>query len=203
VDRDAMFRSGIARLLENAGVSVAGEAESVEEATSRCAELDPDVVLIASRLRGTSGIEAIRRICEGAPRRRVLVIGSSSDSGSVEGALRAGAWGYLLKDDPQEEIVAGVRAALDGGLPISPRAAAKLLGHLRERDQGRVPAHGLTTRELSVLKLLAAGRSNSEIGAELSISGSTVSRHLSHVFEKLAVENRTQAAVEAIRRGVL
>src|SRR5262249_37385309 len=175
VDGDAMFRSGVRRLLDEGGLSVAGEAENASDVIALCRELSPDIVLMALRLRGTSGIEATRRICERTPERRVVLIGAATDAKMAEEALRAGARGFLLKDDPPEQILAALGAALDGGLPISPTAAAELLGHLREPHPDGRPRRGeLTERERSVLRLLAAGRSNSQIAVELSISDSTV-----------------------------
>src|SRR5262245_36692551 len=99
VDGDAMFRSGVRQLLDDGGLSVAGEAENADEAIARCRELSPDIVLMALRLRGTSGIETTRRICKGTPERRVVLIGAATDAKMAEEALRAGACGYLLKDD--------------------------------------------------------------------------------------------------------
>lgn len=198
-----MFRHGIGKLLEEAGFRVAGEAHSAEQAVARAVELTPDVVVMAVRLRGASGIEATRRIREAVAETRVLMLTNSIDSADTDGAIRAGACGYVLKDDSSEEIVAAVRAAAAGESPLSPRIAWSLLGHLRAEPANNGARPKLTARERHVLELLAAGRRNTQIAEDLSISVHTVKRHVSHLFAKLEVENRTQAAVEATRRGLL
>jgi DNA-binding NarL/FixJ family response regulator len=203
VDEDAMTRRGVRDMLEDVGISIAGEAHTAEEAIAKSAELYPEVVLMAVEMKGASGIETTRRICEAAPERRVLMLSNWDGSADARGALRAGACGYLLKDDSPQEIVAAVRAAAAGGMPLSPRVAAGLLGHLRDGPASGDALPRLTAREQSVLELLATGRRNSQIAEDLSISTSTVKRHVSHVFAKLGVENRTQAAVQATRRGLL
>jgi DNA-binding NarL/FixJ family response regulator len=203
VDEDAMFRHAIRDLLEEVGLRIAGEARSAGEAVAKAVELAPDVVLMAVRMRGSSGIEATKQIREAVPEARVLMLTNSFDSADTDGAIRAGAQGYVLKDDPPQEIVAAIRAAAAGESPLSPRIATNLLGHLRAEptDDGAKPE--LTAREREVLDLLAAGRRNTQIAEDLSISVHTVKRHVSRLFAKLEVENRTQAAAEATRRGLL
>jgi DNA-binding NarL/FixJ family response regulator len=203
VDEDAMFRHGIRELLEEVGFLIAGEARSAEEAVAQAVELAPDVVLMAVRLRGASGIEATRRIREAVPEARVLMLTNSIDSADSDGAIRAGACGYVLKDDSPQQIVAAIRAAAAGESPLSPRIVAGLLGHLRGEAVNDGAKPELTARERNVLELLVAGCRNTEIAEDLSISVYTVKRHVSHLFTKLEVENRTQAAVEATRRGLL
>ena len=204
VDEDAMIRRGVREILEDVGISIAGEAGTAEEGIAQAAGLAPDVVLVGDgALRGATGIETAKQIREATPERRVLMLGSSDGSAHADGALRAGACGYLLQDDSPEEIVAGVRAAAAGGLPLSPRVTGELLGHLRDGTGRGAGDPGLTAREQSVLELMATGRNNTQIADDLSISLSTVKRHVSNVFAKLGVENRTQAAVEATRRGLL
>jgi len=203
VDDDAMLRRGVAEMLEAVGIVIAGEASNAEDAIERSAELKPDVVPVTTEMRGDSGIEAARRICAGSPDSRVLMLSNSRDSANTDEALRAGACGYLLKDDSPGEIVAGIRAAVAGGWPLSPRVTAALLGPMLD---GRGNGHGgeeLSARERSVLELLVDGRRNSQISEDLSISVSTVKRHVTNVFAKLGVQNRTQAAVVATRRGLL
>lgn len=203
VDDDAMTRRGVRDMLEEVGISIVGEARTAGEAVAKAAELSPEVVVMAVEMKDASGIEATKRICEATPERRVLLLGRSGDSANAGGALRAGACGYLLKDDSPQEIVAGVRAAAVGGLPLSPRLTGELFGHLSDGRKGSGAGPRLTAREQSVLELLAAGRPNAQIADDLSISVSTVKRHVSNVFAKLGVENRTQAAVQATRRGLL
>jgi DNA-binding NarL/FixJ family response regulator len=203
VDGDAMFRHGIRGLLEEVGIRIAGEAHSAEEAVAQAVELAPDVVLMAVRLRGASGIEATRRIRAAVAEARVLILTNSIDSAHSDGAIRAGACGYVLKDDSPDEIVAAIRAAAAGESPLSPRVATGLLGRLRTEPENGGAKPELTARERTVLELLAAGRRNTQIAEDLAISIHTVKRHVSHLFEKLEVENRTQAAAEAMRRGLL
>ncbi len=203
VDEDAMFLHGIRSLLEEEGFGIAGEARNAEEAIAQSVESAPDVVLMAVRMRGASGIEATRRICETVADVRVLMLTNSIDSADVESAIRAGACGYVLKEDSSEEIVAAIRAAAAGGSPLSPQIAGGLIGHLRADSGSDGTTIHLTARQRSVLELLVAGRQNAEIATDLSISVNTVKRHVSHLFAKLEVENRTQAAVEATRRGLL
>jgi DNA-binding NarL/FixJ family response regulator len=203
VDDDAMLRRGLRELLEEAGVRIAAEARSAAEAVARAAELTPDVVVMAVKLRGGSGIEAARRIARTAKRPPVLMLSGPADSAEAARAIRAGACGYVLSDDPPEAIVAAVRATATGESPLSPRVATGLLGKLRSGSPGDGAKPELSARERNVLELLAAGRRNTQIAAQLGISVHTVKRHASHVFEKLGVENRTQAAMEAARRGLV
>jgi DNA-binding NarL/FixJ family response regulator len=203
VDEDAMTRRGVRDLLEADRISVVGETSAAEEVVAQAAELAPTVVLMGLGTRSASGVDATRRVCGALPRCRVLMLTGSSEPADVEGALRAGARGYLLKDDPPGEIVAGVRAAAAGGLPLSPRVAAGLVGHLLDGTGGAVGARALTARERSVLRLLSAGQPNPEIAENLSISVSTVKRHVTNVLAKLGAANRTQAAAEAARRGLI
>jgi DNA-binding NarL/FixJ family response regulator len=202
VDEDAMFRHGIRNLLEEVGFRIVGEAGSAGEAVAQAVELTPDVVVMAVRMRGASGIEATRRIRKAVPA-RVLMLTNSIDSADTDGAIRAGASGYVLKDDSPEEIAAAIRAAAAGESPLSSRIATGLLGHLRTEPANDGAKPELTTREREVLELLAAGRRNAQIAEDLAISIHTVKRHVSHLFEKLEVENRTQAAIEATQRGLL
>lgn len=198
-----MFRHGIRDLLEEVGIRIAGEARNAEEAVAQAVELTPDAIVMAVKLRGTSGVEATRRIREAVPGARVLMLANSFDSADIDGAIRAGAQGYVLKDDSPQGIVAAIRAAAAGESPLSPRIATGLLGHLRAEPANDGAKPELTARERNVLELLAAGRRNTEIAEDLSISVYTVKRHVSHLFAKLEVGNRTQAAVEATRRGLL
>lgn len=202
VDEDAILRRAVRGLLEGDGLRVVAEANSAEEGLDLAVELEPDVITMTVAVRGSSGIEATRLILEAVPATRVVILTNSGDAADAAAAIGAGACGYLLKDDPPEEIVAGIRIAADGASPISPRVAAELLGLLRF-ELGSSNGSELTSRERDVLGLLAEGHSNAEIAEQLSISVATVKRHLSHLLVKLRVSNRTQAAVEAVRRGLL
>jgi len=202
VDEDAILRRAVRGLLDGDGLRVVGEADSAEEGLALAIELEPDVITMAVAVRGSSGIEATRLILEAVPATRVVILTNSGDAADAAAAIGAGACGYLLKDDPPEEIMAGIRIAAGGASPLSPRIAAELLGILRS-ELGSSNGVELTSREREVLVLVAEGRSNAEIAERLSISVATVKRHLSHLLVKLRVSNRTQAAVEAVRHGLL
>jgi two-component system NarL family response regulator len=205
VDDHDLFREGLRELLQEAGIVVLGDAATAEEAIELVTELAPDVVLMDLGLSdGMSGIEATRRLSELAPTAEVLVLTISADGRDVMQAILAGASGYLLKDASVLEIVAGVTAAAIGGSAVSPPVAARLIEDVRERSRANPEHHpGLTPRELQVLRLVAHGRENTEIAAELVISLPTVKHHISSILEKLAVENRIQAAVYAVRAGLV
>lgn len=202
VDEEAIFRRAVRQILDEGGLTVVGEARNAAEAVSRAEELRPDVVGMAMLLRGSSGIEATREVLGVLPDTRVLILTKTTDAGAAAEAIRAGACGFLLKKDPSSEIVSGFRSAAEGNSPLSPRIAAKLLPLLRE-ELLEEDSPDLTSREEAVLRLLADGSSNTEIAAAMSISVYTVKRHVSHLLGKLGVKNRTQAAVEATRRGML
>lgn len=202
VDEDAILRRAVRGLLERDGLRVAGEAAGAEEGLSLAIERSPDVITMPVPLRGSPGGDGTRRILDALPEARVVILTHSVEAADAAAAIGAGACGYLLKDDPPEEIVAGIRAAADGASPLSPRIATELIGLLRlGLENATGPA--LTAREQEVLELLVDGRSNGEIAETLSVSVPTVKRHLSHLLVKLRADNRTQAAVEAVRRGLL
>jgi DNA-binding NarL/FixJ family response regulator len=203
LDEDAMLRRGIRELLEAAGMRAVGEAASAEEAIAQGLATTSTLVLVGARSRISTGLDAIRALRRQAAEARIVMLAGSADPADAEAAIRAGACGYLLKDDPPEEIVAAARAALAGGSPLSPRIVPGLLGRLALQQDGDGGRPELTARERSVLERLAAGRRNSEIAEDLSISVYTVKRHVSHLLAKLDAENRTQAAVAATRRGLL
>jgi DNA-binding NarL/FixJ family response regulator len=203
VDGHAVFRDALRELLEEDGCEVVAEAEGAEEGVSRARELDPDLVIMDVRLRGgVSGIEAARRLQAEAPEARTLMLSASDRFGDAEEAILAGACGYLLKNSPVEAIRAGVRAAMAGEAPLSPRIAAEFLRRFRDERALGAEENPLTEREEAVLRLMIDGRSNPEIAAELAISKQTVKNHVSSVLGKLGVENRTQAAAEAVRRDL-
>jgi len=170
-------------------------------------DLAPDVVVMDLNMPGISGVEATREIVAAAPRTRVVVLTISADDGDVVDAVMAGACGYLLKDSTIQQLVEGIRAAADGDSLISPQIAAKVLQILRAQSAGAGTAEAvraeLSDRELEVLKLIAIGKDNAEIAQELFISPKTVKNHISNILMKLQIENRIQAAVYAVRSGIV
>ena len=200
IDGHAVFRSGLAEQLEEQGIAVACECATVADGVRFVREQLPDVAVIELTLGGADAFGAIEELRACAPKTPVVVLTAADKPAGAERALVAGASGYLLKEATIEEIAAGIRAAAAGGTPVSPRIAAELLERYRRwRPQDRTE---MTERERAVLKLVCEGRSNPEIAAKLKISVQTVKEHVTRLIEKLGAENRTQVAVEAVRRGL-
>lgn len=205
VDDHELFRRGIIELLQERGVDVVGEAALGADAIRQASELGPGVVLMDLSMPGMSGIEATQRMTAAAPLARVLVLTMMTEDEYVMNALLAGACGYLLKDAPIDRIVEGIEAAAHGESVISPRIASRLVRRLREPPEIEPGLTGseLTPRELEVLELLARGLDNAEIAHALYLSQHTVKNHVSSILIKLQVENRIQAAVRAVRGGIV
>ncbi|MGO9900857.1 MAG: response regulator [Solirubrobacteraceae bacterium] len=205
VDDNDLFRGNLVALLEERGIRVVGEAALAVDAIRQARELHPDVVLMDLSMPGMSGIEATQRLAAAAPLVRVLVLTVFADDRHVLDALLAGACGYLLKEASIDQIVAGIKAAASGESMISPRIASRLVGRLREPEEANPGLSGaqLTPREYQVLEMLAGGMNNTEIAQALSLSQHTVKNHVSSILVKLQVENRIQAAVRAVRGGLL
>ncbi len=205
VDDHDLFRKGLCRLLDDEGMRVLTDECNGEDAVRRSAELQPQVVVMDVSMPGISGIEATRQILAASPSTAVLMLTVCDADDAVLGAVLAGACGYLLKDAKLQEIVRGIRAAAAGQSPIAARVAGSLLVQLR-RQRART-AHAeitpLSPREHDVLTLLVAGHDNSEIGRRLHLSAGTVKHHVSSTLGKLGVENRIQAAVLAVRLGLV
>jgi two-component system NarL family response regulator len=202
VDDHAVFRAGLRELLDLHGLDVVGEADDGDAALELVQETAPDVVVMDLDMPGVSGVEATRRISAAAPATRVIVLSASDEDNDVMEAILAGASGYLLKRVPVEELVAGISRAADGESTVSPAIAGKVLRRLRESTPAPSGASGLTDRELQVLRLIADGKDNSQIAAQLHISPKTVKNHISNILMKLQIENRIQAAVYAVRSGI-
>ena len=206
VDDHDVFRRGLVQLLTDAGVEVVGEASNGERGVKLCQELHPQVALMDLNMPGISGIEATREIVSSSPGVQVVMLTISEEDAAMIDALLAGAAGYLLKDATLEEIVSAVQAAARGDAVIPPRVAPEVLARLREREpaarSGGVRPD-LSDRELDVLRLLVDGKDNAAIASELYISPNTVKNHMAKIFTKLGVANRLQAAVQAVRLGIL
>jgi DNA-binding NarL/FixJ family response regulator len=205
IDDHELFRRGLVGLLEERGIEVVGEAALAAEGIRQASEIGSGVVLMDLTMPGMSGVEGTRRLTALAPLVHVLVLTVAADDQHVMDALLAGACGYLVKDSPVDQIVEGIRAAERGESMISPRIASHLVRRLREPkeiDSGLRRAE-LTPRELEVLELLARGLDNSKIARALFLSQHTVKNHVSSILIKLQVENRIQAAVRAVRGGLV
>jgi DNA-binding NarL/FixJ family response regulator len=187
--------------------SRAPASRSSDEAANGVAAIEvvektaPDVVAMDLNMPRLSGAEATRRLTERAPATQVLVLTVSAEAEDVTEAILAGAREYVLKDDPLDEILSGIRGVAAGESLISPRIASMLLGRIRERERDEL-AHApvpLSERELGVLRLVADGRSNQEVGEGLFVTPSTLRNHISSILMNLQVDNRVQAAVHAVR----
>ena len=206
VDDHDLFRTGLRNLLEEQGVHIVGEAPDGNLALQLVRELAPDVVVMDLNMPGMNGIEATREITRLAPLTRVLVLTISDQDGDVMDAILAGACGYLMKDSSIQDLMQGIRAASVGESLISPHIASKVLQRIRAASVeagGAVARPELSDRETEVLRLIANGKDNAEIAQELHISPKTVKNHISNILMKLQIENRIQAAVYAVRSGLV
>ncbi len=192
-----MVRIGLRTFLElQQDMEVVGEASSGEQALALVAAMHPDIVLLDLVLPGLSGLETARRLRDTHPDVKVVVLTSFSGQDSVLPAVRAGVAGYLLKDVGPAELANALRSVHHGGAPLHPRVAAAVMHSVTQRDP-------LTTREREVLRLIGRGLSNRLIARELVLSEKTVKAHVSSILAKLGVADRTQAALLAVRDGLV
>ncbi|HWE10448.1 MAG TPA: response regulator transcription factor [Solirubrobacteraceae bacterium] len=209
VDDHAVVREGLRTFLQlQDGMQVIGEAADGEEAVRRAVALAPDVILMDLVMPGLDGVGAMRALRERAPGSRVIVLTSFLDDERLMPAIESGASGYLLKDVAPAELARAVRGACADEAVIDPTVAARLLRRLGENPSAATaPAPDepldLTRREREVLELIAAGHSNKRIAFELGIAEKTVKTHVGHLLAKLGVADRTQAALLAVRRGLV
>ncbi len=198
-DDHPVVRAGVRALLEaETDIAVVGEAATPDEAVALAAERGPELVLMDLQFGDrAAGTEATRRVRALAAPPYVLVLTNYDTDGDILGAVEAGASGYLLKDAPPHELLAGVRAAAAGQSALAPAIAGRLLARLRE------PRVSLSAREIEVLRLVARGASNAEVARRLHITDATVKSHLAHVFSKLGVSSRTAAVSAARALGIL
>jgi len=202
VDDHAVVREGLRTFLGlQDGFEIVGEAADGNEALERAEQLDPDVILMDLVMPGRDGVSAMKALKERASRSRVIVLTSFLEDDRLLPALEAGAAGYLLKNSQPAELARAVRAAQAGEAIIDPTVAARLVHALSERPPVAA-LDDLTRRERDVLALIAQGRSNKRIAFELGISEKTVKTHVGHMFGKLGVTDRTQAAVLAVQSGL-
>jgi DNA-binding NarL/FixJ family response regulator len=202
-----LFRTGLRNLLEEQGMHIVGEADTGTEALKKIREVAPEVVVMDLNMPGISGVEATRQIAMIAPLTRVLVLTISDQDADVMDAILAGACGYLLKDSSIQDLLSGIRAAAAGESLVSPAIASKVLQRLRATGSSHHEAETirseLSDREIQVLKLIANGKDNAMIAADLHISPKTVKNHISNILMKLQIDNRIQAAVYAVRSGLV
>jgi NarL family two-component system response regulator LiaR len=199
-DDHAVVRQGLQMFLGlDPELEVVGEAADGAETIQQTKELMPDVVLMDLKMPGIDGITATREIRRQLPEVEVIALTSVLEDKAVVEAVRAGAIGYLLKDTQAEELCRAIKAAYAGQVQLSPIAAERLMRELRAPES----PEKLTERETDVLRLLAKGKANKEIAWELSISETTVKTHVSNILMKLGVPSRTQAALYAVREGLV
>ena len=205
VDDHTMLRHGLRQMLLEHGLDVIGEASNGRSGAELAIELKPDVVVMDLDMPQMNGIEATRAIIEREPGARILMLTVSTDDDNVVEALAAGACGYLVKAAPPEETVRAIHAAHAGDSTVSPQVATRLVARVRDSHDRRGAPHptNLTPRELEILRLIVDGRENAEIAELLVISMSTAKNHVARVLDKLGMQNRVQAAVYAVRNGLV
>ncbi len=200
VDDQGMVRAGLRMLLDvEPDIEVVAEAGNGIEAVARAARHRPDVILMDIRMPQLDGLEATRRIFAADKDAKVLILTTFNHDDLVYEALRAGASGFVLKDDPPEQLIAAVRTIAAGAALLSPSVTRSLIAHFTKERREPRPAtlDTLTSRELDVFRLIALGLSNAEIGRELFISDTTVKTHVTRLLRKLQVRDRAQAIVLA------
>jgi len=215
VDDHTLFRRGLSALLSrDARVTVVGDAGDAGEAQRRAAELQPDVILLDNHLPGVNGVAALPALQEAAPRARVLMLTVSEDENDLAAALQSGAAGYLLKTIEGDALIAAIQRAVNGESVIAPEMTSKLVAAYRGASassepsisaiqQQASPLDSLSPREREILRGIAQGASNKEIGRDLGIAETTVKIHVQHVLRKLDVSTRVHAAVIATERGLV
>jgi NarL family two-component system response regulator LiaR len=201
-DDHPLVREGLRSFLSTVDdIDVVGEASDGREAIAMAGELEPDVVMMDLAMPGVDGIEATRRITQAQSSVRVIALTSFATDDKVFPAIQAGAAGYLLKETPASELADAIRKVHRGEPILHPDVAARLMRQVAAATP-RAHRADLTARELEVLRLIAAGRSNKEIARDLSVAEKTVKTHVSNVLSKLDVADRTQAAVYAVQNGL-
>jgi DNA-binding NarL/FixJ family response regulator len=204
VDDQTLFRSGLARLLDGDDrVSVIGEAGDGVEAVQKVSTLKPDIVLMDLRMPNLDGIEATRKIVAEHPEVKVLILTTFEADNHVIQALKVGASGYILKDSQPDAIVSSILAVAAGERVMSVAVASRVLEMLTGTTTPKEFYDGLTAREIEILKMLASGMANKQIAYKLKISEKTVRNHVSNMYEKLQIYDRSQAVLYAVRKGLV
>ncbi|KRD91167.1 response regulator transcription factor [Priestia megaterium] len=203
-DDHHVVRKGLVFFLQTqSDLEIVGEASNGEEALKLAISLEPHIVLMDLSMPVLDGIEATKELKKQAPHIQVMILTSFSDQDHVIPALEAGASGYQLKESDPDELVAAIRKLMDGENQLHPKVTTHLLTRLTKRTEKQVNfIDHLTKREKDVLKEIAKGKSNKEIGASLHITEKTVKTHVSNILSKLGVQDRTQAALYAVQHGI-
>jgi DNA-binding NarL/FixJ family response regulator len=195
-DDHPVVREGLVTMIEReTDMKVVAQAGNGKEAVDKFLACRPSVSLLDLRMPVMNGVDAVVAICEKEPEARLIILSTFQGQEDIYRALRAGASGYLLKDAPSVELMESIRAVSSGGTWIPPAVGAMLAKRVTDRE--------LTVREMEVLRILAVGKSNKEIGVAFNISEATVKVHVTHILEKLKVTGRTEAINVAVRRGLV
>ena len=204
VDDQHLFRSGLVKLLENdPRIEIVGDTDDGAEAVRLIAILRPDVVLMDVRMPNMDGLEAAQRITAAHPGVKVLMLSGFGAESQVVHALNAGASGYVVKDSPLEAIVTSILAVVAGGRVLSESIADRVLTMIAGGPPTKTMYDGLTQREVEILRLLATGVANKQVAFRLKISDKTVRNHISHIYEKLNIFDRSQAVLYAVKKGLV
>ncbi|MEX0761062.1 MAG: response regulator transcription factor [Dehalococcoidia bacterium] len=204
VDDHPVVRRGLVSVLNaQPDIQVVGEAEDGAVALDQVRRLRPEVVLMDLQMPGMDGVEAIEKIRDDAPDTRIIILTTFETDNYIFRGVEAGASGYLLKDASSEELIEAIRAVQRGESPVEPRVASKILERLSTGSMASPEQETLSAREFEVLQLLASGATNKEIAEKLFLTENTTKSHLRHIYDKLGVRGRTQALLEASKRGLI
>lgn len=204
-DDHTLFRQGLRRVLElESDIRVVGEASNGQDALNLAAKVKPDVLVVDVTMPGLGGLEVARKVKESLPGVAVIILTMHEDQEYLVKAMRSGADGYLLKDVDSQNLIEAIRTARQGRPYLQPSLAGKVLASMARGEEKPAPSPlMLTRREVEVLKLIGQGASNREIAEKLFISEKTAKNHLTHIFTKIGVTDRTQAALYAIKNGLV
>lgn len=204
VDDQTLFRTGLSRLLgEDSRVEIIGQAVDGSDAVKQAEKLKPDVILMDLKMPNLDGIEATRQIIAANPAAKVLILTTFETDNHVIQALKAGASGYVLKDSQVGSIVSSILAVASGERVMASAVANRVLEMVSGTSTPKEFYDGLTVREVEILRLLATGMANKQIAYRLTISEKTVRNHVSNMYEKLGIYDRSQAVLYAVRKGLV
>ena len=203
-DDHPVVREGLFTMLgREPNFQVVGEAKDGLEAVQKAKELKPDIILMDLRMPKLDGVEAMKQIIAAIPNSKIIILTTYSDDEYIFRGIAAGARAYLLKDAPRDDLFSAIRAVNRGESLIQPVIASKLITRFAELSRQTESPELLSERELEVLRLMATGGANKEIAAQLYITNSTVKTHITSIFQKLNVTDRTEAVTEALKRGII